>query len=764
VYYSSFFFLCQPLYENRKKEFAKTARIPYIFPSYQGEIRSLLKELQGMCEETNYIFALDIGTRSVVGLLVAPAPGGKFNVIGYEREEHTERSMLDGQIHDVMAVADVISRIKQRLEEKLNITLTDVAVAAAGRSLHTQRIVAAEDVSGMGQLSHNDIIALELSAVQQAQHILAKEHKANDFNQYYCVGYSVVNYYLDGEIIGSLMDQRGSEAKVEVIATFLPRIVVDSLMAALKRAGLDMRALTLEPIAAINVLVPSTMRRLNVALVDIGAGTSDIAITGEGTVIAYGMVPTAGDEITDALSQAYLLDFNVAEEVKRKLSTQEEVTFSDILGMEYTCSREEIIQNISADIDNLADLISQRILELNGKEPQAVMLIGGGSLTPDLTKKVSERLNLPLARVAVRGVDAIQSFTDKADLTGPEFVTPLGIAVAAEKHPIKYLTVYLNEELLRIFDLKQMTIGDVLLYAGIDIKRLHGRPGLAITIHVNGRMKIIPGGHGTAPVILLNGEPAQLDAAVQAEDRITLEIGKDGTPASAKPIDLAENADTLDVTLNDLPLSLSPIVLINGKEATWDTPLQDRDEMEIRLPSTLREVLTAAEAYTPEMETQLIPFTVNEKTMHYECRAYTFMINGRTATLDDRVGKNDILTYHTQAVALPTISDVLSLEEQTEVHTTVTFNGKTIHIPSSETEIYLDGERAQLSDPIRPHGAIVVEVRFKREPVFSDVFRYVEEDLHAPEAGKKLVITINGNPASFQDFIKTGDNLEFRWE
>lgn len=58
------------------------------------------------------------------------------------------------------------------------------------------------------------------------------------------------------------------------------------------------------------------MRRLNVALVDIGAGTSDIAITDQSTVIAYGMVPTAGDEITEALSDYYLLDFPVAETVK----------------------------------------------------------------------------------------------------------------------------------------------------------------------------------------------------------------------------------------------------------------------------------------------------------------------------------------------------------------------------------------------------------------------------------------------------------------
>ena len=79
-----------------------------------------------------------------------------------------------------------------------------------------------------------------------------------------------------------------------------------------------MDALTLEPIAAINVLIPPSMRRLNVALVDIGAGTSDIAITDLSTVMAYGMVPIAGDEVTEAISDQYLLDFSFSRTSKTR--------------------------------------------------------------------------------------------------------------------------------------------------------------------------------------------------------------------------------------------------------------------------------------------------------------------------------------------------------------------------------------------------------------------------------------------------------------
>lgn len=78
------------------------------------------------------------------------------------------------------------------------------------------------------------------------------------------------------------------------------------MQVALDSIGLEMSAITLEPIAAINVLIPQTMRHLNLALVDIGAGTSDVAITNNGTIIiGYGMVPYAGDEITEAISQNF---------------------------------------------------------------------------------------------------------------------------------------------------------------------------------------------------------------------------------------------------------------------------------------------------------------------------------------------------------------------------------------------------------------------------------------------------------------------------
>src|SRR5690625_1348272 len=326
-----------------------------------------------------HVFALDIGTQSVTGLLLKQE-NETYRVIDFCIRQHKERTMLDGQIQNVVQVAEVIADVRKELEKKHG-PLAKVCVAAAGRALKTIQAEKSIQIQDQPITTEEEVKHLELSAVQHALTKLTKENN-EQFSHYHCVGYSVLHYKLDGENIGSFIDQIGNEATVEIIATFLPKVVVESLLAALERAQLTMEALTLEPIAAIHVLVPESMRRLNVALIDIGAGTSDIAISSQGTIVAYGMVPTAGDEITEAISDYFLLDFKVAEKTKQQSVNEKQATVQDILGFESLITYEELVPQIMDRINELAQLLANEVRILNGKSPQAVMLIGGGSLTP----------------------------------------------------------------------------------------------------------------------------------------------------------------------------------------------------------------------------------------------------------------------------------------------------------------------------------------------------------------------------------------------
>ena len=359
-------------------------------------------------ERKERLFALDIGTRSVIGIVAEKEAHG-LKIIATERQEHKTRAMLDGQIHDVPQVAEVITSVKQALAKRTG-PLQHAAVAAAGRALYTMTAEAEMEINGL--ITPEQERSLDFAGVQAAQASLAASNTIDDPTRYYCVGYSTIKYTLDGNQLKTLVGQRGRSAKATVIATFLPRQVIDSMHSALQASKLDMRALTLEPIAAINVLIPPTMRHLNLVLVDIGAGTSDVAITKNGSVVAYGMVPLAGDEITEAISQKFLLDFNVAERVKREAANGEASQFQDILGMSYDLQAVDVISPIEPSIKNLADAIAKQIMDLNGDNtPQAVLLVGGGSLTPMLPKLVADALSLPEARVAVRRPETSRAST-----------------------------------------------------------------------------------------------------------------------------------------------------------------------------------------------------------------------------------------------------------------------------------------------------------------------------------------------------------------
>ena len=113
------------------------------------------------------------------------------------------------------------------------------------------------------------------------------------------------------------------------------------------------------------VAIPPELRLLNLALVDIGAGTSDIALTKGGSVIAYAMAPTAGDKITEKICQHYLVDFNKAEKMKISLSTsRESIDFVDIMKIKHSVKASDMLEVIKPVVDVLAATISQKILNI----------------------------------------------------------------------------------------------------------------------------------------------------------------------------------------------------------------------------------------------------------------------------------------------------------------------------------------------------------------------------------------------------------------
>ena len=316
--------------------------------------------------ENKTVFALDIGTRSVVGI-VGSVKNGNFTILDYEQEFHSKRAMRDGQIEDIELVAQVVNSVKSKLEQRSGQTFTKVSIAAAGRALRTAEGSFSYDLIPNEPISEKLIQYMEYSSIESAQEAFEAESGLEESgSDYYCVGYSVKEYLLDDYRIKNLEGQKGHKAVVNIIAAFLPASVLIGLYAATARCGLEVENLTLEPIATIHAVVPDDVRFLNIALVDIGGGTSDIALSKDGSVVAYDMVTTAGDEITEALMQHYLTNFATAEKIKLAMGGETNIDFKDILGNQYSITPDEAFEAVKGAVTDLAEAISQRILRING--------------------------------------------------------------------------------------------------------------------------------------------------------------------------------------------------------------------------------------------------------------------------------------------------------------------------------------------------------------------------------------------------------------
>lgn len=532
----------------------------------------------------NLIFALDIGTRSVVGLVCHPE-NGKLRVLATDVAFHPHRDMLDGQIHNIEGVTKTARSVKESLEKRLGINLEKVSIAAAGRALKTCKYLAERTLEGDHRIRKEEIISLELEAVENAKEKLIRENLAPDGEKetYYCVGYTTVAYYLDGYPISSLAGQKGKKIGVEVLTTFLPQVVVESLLTVVEELGLGVQNLTLEPIAALNVAIPPEYRSLNLALVDIGAGTSDIAITHKGSVVGYAMVPLAGDEVTEEISEAFLLDFNTAEKIKLKLTQKKgQISFKDILGNSYNLPAKEILAVVEPVTEKIAAEIAATIKKYNNGPPRAVFCIGGGSQTPFLREKIADHLELPQDMVVIRGREIVHKiiYTGKK-LKGPESITPFGIALSAlqrEYFGFSYVTV--NNRVVRLLDTANLKVGNALIAAGYNPRKLLGRRGPSLKVFLDGKEKVIPGTPGESARILVNGQEASLETPVKNNDQIRVTEAKDGLPPRVKVKDLFPR-EYLTVYLNGLPQELPFRFLVNGRETEGDTLLQDGDKIEM---------------------------------------------------------------------------------------------------------------------------------------------------------------------------------------
>ncbi len=702
------------------------------------------------------VFALDIGTRSIIGM-VGVVEEDRVKIIAIEQEEHPERAMIDGQIENIEKVAALADKLKKRLEHKIHVKLKRVCVAAAGRALRTQRADFELELPGPQLIDDEIISRLEAGAISRAEEAFEAGNNADSSRRFYLVGYTVCQYYLDQYMISSLKDHRGQQVKVDLIATFLPSEVVESLYTTMNKIDLEVASITLEPIAAINATIPSNLRLLNLVMVDIGAGTSDIAACTGGSVTGYTMATVAGDEITETIMKEYLVDFKTAETIKMNLETEEELSFKDILGFEQTVKKEDLLLCIQETAGNLCKEISSKIIEVNGGPPSALFLAGGGSKLTGLKDEITKALQMESKRVAIAGNNfQTNAFSVDYDLNNPEYATPLGIVISSGLNLINdSFRVILNGRPAKLFRSGSFTALNLLMMNGYNFQDIMGRSGQNLIVSVNGRRKVFYGTASQPASLYINKKEGKLSGIIHAGDSIDFIPAVHGVPASACLGDIEGAKDCIEITLNGLYVPL-------------ETPLKNGDVIMITLPEPPKPEPEEKEdtdiGFTPETKTES---ESEDRTIGEHADPVAFK-NLKTVTEASALPE---VSVSAEVLVPADVSDPTEISDPTEALVpTEVFGGSE---SSDLTDIFLTAaapfaEPAAMREPVKllfylNNAPLYLPQKEDKTPYYlMDMIQYSGIDLKHPKG--TVTLAVNGFPGTFTQALKEGDQIRIEEE
>ncbi len=691
-----------------------------------------------------YVFGLDIGTRNMVGTVGYREIDNHFVVEAQVTKEHKTRAMLDGQIHDIGAVAESIIEIRNELEKQIGVPLNEVCIAAAGRVLKTIRKRVDYDFQSETVVNQEHVYSLEMLGVESAY----EEIRANvsaESSKYYCVGYSVVQYFLNDYAITVLEDHKAMKIGVELIATFLPDEVVDGLYSAVEKAGLKVANMTLEPIAAINVAIPESYRLLNIALVDVGAGTSDISIAKDGSIQAFGMMPYAGDEITEVLASKYLVDFQTAEKIKKAV-TKKSVSIKDIMGIKHTITSDEIKESIKDTVNTITKQVADKIIDLNGKRPvSAVFVVGGGGKIHGFTEGLAKHLGIAPERVALRGPEVMNNIEFKQENIKKDslIVTPIGICLNFYEQKNNFIPVVINDEHIKLYDNDKVCVVDAALQLGLPNEFLFPKRGKELVFTVNGQTRMVRGEQGEPSVIYLNNEISNLNAPIEANDKIVIKESTAGAPGACEISELHEFSSVIEFIVNGKQIQCPRFAVVNGELVPGTYKIQSGDAVEILNYYTLQQVLDFMD----------LPYYDGVEVNNIVCNQ------------DEKVYENFKIVYNVNASSVFTASDNYEEEQTDDAYQNTDVNETNVQETAVTENVQVNNTANSPADNdvYVIVNDKVVKLEGKESYILVDVLDFYPFDTSVA-GGNRLVITVNGETAGFTTAIKNDDIIKLYWE
>lgn len=371
-------------------------------------------------EYNNLLVGLDVGTSKVVVVVAELRDDNTIEVIGMGQAE--SRGLKKGVVVNIESTVQSIQKALEEAELMADCKITEVYTGIAGshiRSFNSSGMVAIKDK----EVSQADVArvletakAVNIPTDQQILHVITQE------------------FMIDGQ--GGVREPIGMsgirlEVKVHIVTGSIS--AAQNIVKCVRRCGLEVSDLVLQPMASSMAVLTEDEKELGVVLVDIGSGTTDIAIYSEGAIRHTAVIPIAGDQITSDIAMALRTPTSDAEEIKMRyglakqlLADPEELIEVNGVGdrSPRSLSRQALAAVIEPRVEELLSLVHQVVRESGYEEllSSGVVLTGGTALMKGMVE-LAEDIFLKPARV---GVPDYHSNLHEV-VCGPRYATVMGL-------------------------------------------------------------------------------------------------------------------------------------------------------------------------------------------------------------------------------------------------------------------------------------------------------------------------------------------------
>ena len=371
----------------------------------------------------NLLVALDIGTSKIVTLVAEITPEDTLNLIGMG--SHPSRGLKKGVVVNIESTVNAIQRSLEEAELMADAKIKDVITGIAGshiKSFNSHGMVAIKDKE-VSQYDVDRVIetarAVNIPMEQQVLHILEQE------------------FIIDGQGgVRMPMGMSGMRLEVKVHIVTGAVSAAQNIMKCVRRCGLEVRDLMLQPLASSDAVLLEDERDLGVCLVDIGGGTTDMAVFTDGAIKHTSVIPIAGDQITNDIAMALRTPTKDAEELKiahgvalRQLASSTDMIEVPGVGDRgpRELSRQTLAEVIEPRVEELYSLI-QRELRSSGLEEllsSGIVITGGSALMKGMVELGEEVFHMPV-RVGVPNYTGALAEV----VRNPRYSTGMGLLMA----------------------------------------------------------------------------------------------------------------------------------------------------------------------------------------------------------------------------------------------------------------------------------------------------------------------------------------------